>query len=422
MQKFKVFVQRIFSLTESFLIFFCIVIYKIMKVQNGMKKPILILLLVLFVSIQSVKGQSAEEQARNLIANLDDQIRAATDALLLYWNNITDATRYEVLSDIQKAWQLYGGAKGLYDIGQYNASLEEAYWAIFVAHRATYRIFLKIAEIHVARANSTINAIPSYIPQPIDAKNKLKQASELYEDAYLPEIFRGYPSVEIAPDWINAMFYAEKKLYWDYSVNVVKLADEAWIYAVDWRKSQEASQRRIIEEQIISVKTSFYVQLLIPSAVDLIFSLIFLVPMMVRFSGWAKRKSSHKIIWDGNLWNRKWVWSSIIPTLGTLAIFCGLLWGWIQSVYGLSRTYEVTIPLDLIGIVGVILWILVTLLVCSSVLFIINKCMYLRNKSRWQQITGLSFTLVLILEIILSLITVSISGLSLGQIYHAILF
>lgn len=385
-----------------------------------MKKAIFVLLLIFIVSIQGVRGQSVEEQARILIANLDDQIRAATDALHLYWNNLTDETRYIVLSDIQKAWQFYGGAKVMYEIGQYNASLEEAYWATFVAHRSEYQIFLKIAEEHIAQANSTINSIPSYIPQPIEAKNKLEQAYELYEEAYLPEIFIGYPSVEIAPDRLDAMFYAEKKLYWDYT-NVVKLADEAWIYAVDWRKSQEASQRRIIEEQINGVKTSFYVQLLIPFAVDLIFSLIFFIPMGRRFYGWAKKKLNHKIIWDGNLWNRKWDWSSIIPTLGTLAIFCGLLWGWIQSVYGLSRTYEVSISLDRIGVVGMVLWILVTLLVCSSVLFIINKCVYLRNKFRWQKTTGLSFTLILILEIFLSLLTVIIGWLSLGQIYHAIL-
>jgi len=384
------------------------------KLKNGVKWAILVLLFALPVLIQDVKGLTVQEQAQKVIANIEGQIRAATDDLHFYWDNITDVTRYKALGDIQKAWEYYWGARGLYNIGLYNASLEEAYWAIFVSHRAIYRIFLNIAETRIERANLTISSIPSYIPQPTEAKKKLKQASELYEDAYLPEVFRGLPSVEVAPDWINGMYYAENKLYWDHDVNVVKLADEAWRDAIDWKESHEASLKDIIEEQINSVSYSFYSYLLIPFTVGSLSSTIFLVPMIERFRKWLKKKSSHKIIWNGNLWHRRWDWSSLIPTLGTLAIFCASLWGWIKSIYGLSRTYEISIPIYLVGVVSLVLWVLIGLLVVSCMLFGINKF-------RWQKNTGLSFTIILILEIIFSLIAICLSWLSIGQIYHVIL-
>lgn len=382
--------------------------------KNRVKWTILVLLFALPVLVQDVKGLTVEEQAQKVIVNIEGQIRAATDGLHFYWDNITDATQYEALGDIQKAWQYYGGARALHNIGLYNASLEEAYWAIFVSHRAIYRTFLNIAETRIERANLTISSIPSYIPQPTEAKKKLEQASELYEDAYLSEVFRVLPSAEVAPDWINGMHYAENKLYWDHDVNVVKLADEAWRGAIDWKESHEASLKDIIEEQINNVSNSFYSYLLIPFSVGSLSSMIFLVPMIERFRKWLKKKSSNKIIWNGNLWHRKWDWSSLIPTFGTLAIFCGSLWGWVESIYGLSRTYEISIPIDLVGLVRLVLCVLIGLLFVSCILFGINKF-------RWQKTTGLSFTIILIHEVILSLITICLSWLSIGQIYHVIL-
>jgi hypothetical protein len=136
--------------------------------------------------------------------------------------------------------------------------------------------------------------------------------------------------------------------------------------------------------------------------------------MIARFSKWIRKKSSHKVIWNGNLWDRKWDWSSIIPTLGTLAIFSGLLWGWTESIYGLSRTYEISIPYDFIGIVSKEIGGLVGLLFVLTTLFVINKF-------RWQKTTGISFTIVLILEIILSLIAIYLSWLSLREIYHIVI-
>lgn len=382
--------------------------------KNRVEWVILILLFTSLVSIRHVKGLTVEEEAQNIIANIEGQIRAATDDLHFYWDNITELTRYEALGDIQKSWEYYWGARGLYNIGLYNESLREGYWAIFVSHRAIYRIFLSIAETRIERANLTISDIPSYIPQPTEAEKKLRQASELYEEAFLSEVLRGLPSVEIALDWINGIYYAQNKLYWDYNVNVVKLADEAWTDAVDWRESHEASLQQIIKENIDSVSNIFYSQLLIPFVANLIVSLIFLVPMMGRFCGWLKKKSSCKIIWSGNLWNRKWDLGSIVPTLVTLAVFSGALWFWIQSIHGLSRTYEISIPINLISGITIVLWILAGLLIASSIIFGINKV-------RWQKKTGLLFTIILVLEIVLSIIAVSLSWVSLGQISHVVL-
>jgi len=367
----------------------------------------------LIISIYDASGQTVEEQAQLVIANLPEQIRTATDDLYFYWENITDATRYMVLEDIGDAWENYGIARSLYDFGDYNISLEFAYWATLLAHRAIYQIFLNIAETHIERANSTINEIPSYIPQPIEAKNKLEQACELYDDAFLKEVFVRRPSVEEAPYWINAIGRVKDELYWNQEVTVVKLADEAWKYAVDWREAQEASIHPQIRDKVSNVSSNFYSHLMWPFVVGLVSSSLFCIGMMRKFSGWLRKKSGHKILWKGDLW-RPLELGSIIATLSTLAIFSGLLWEWIESVRGLPETYEILIPTGLIDVLDVLLWLLISLLVVSSIVLIINKF-------KWQKRTGLSFTMILVLEILLSLTIVGLGGLSLGQIAHSAL-
>ena len=375
---------------------------------------IVILLLILFFSFRQVKGQDEAEQAKNVIASIDDQIRSGTEDLHYHWNNITDSTRFDALSDIQKAWQYYSYAEGLYNIGLYNDSLQEAYAAILTSHRATYRIFLDIAHTHLMRANSTITNIPSYIPQPTDALKKLQQASKLYDDAYLSDVFAdGAPIVEIAQQRINGMSYAEQKLFWANDANVIKIADETFTDAVAWIKSQEASRQQEIKEQINGVSNTFYFQLIIPFLTDLISSLIFLKPIALRIRGWIRKKTNHRIIWDGDLTNRKLNWPLIIAAISALAFFAGFLYSWTDSVNGLARNYSssVTIPTSLLGVVDKLFWFLIFLISALIVLFIINWFW-------WQKATGLSFIVLLVLGVALCIALIVFGLISIGQIHY----
>lgn len=376
---------------------------------------IVILLLVLFFSFRQVKGQDEAEQAKNAIANIDDQIRSGIEDLHYYWNNITDSTRFDALSDIQKAWQYYSYAKGLYNIGLYNESLQDAYTAMLTSHRATYRIFLDIAHTHLMRANSTITNIPNYIPQPTEAVKKLQQASELYNDAYLSMIFGdGAPPVETAKEWINGMYYAEKKLYWASDANVVKIADEASSDAASWARSQEASKQQEIKEQINGISNTFYYHLVIPFAANLISSLGFLAPITLRIKGWLRKKTNHKIIWNGDLSNRKLNWTLIIAAITAMAVFAGILHTWTDSVYGLARTYSysVSIPTDLLRVIDVLLWLVAFSIVALIILFITNRF-------KWQKATGLLFIALLVLGMVLCIGLIVFGLMSIGQINYS---
>jgi hypothetical protein len=376
--------------------------------------PIFFLAFVtLFAFLEGVQAQTVEEQALNTLANAQEEIRAATDDLYYYWTNITIESRYEILGDIQQAWEDYGYAKSSYDAGTFNDSLQEGYWSFLIADRASYRVFLDIAEEHIQRANSTIYNIPSYIPQPTEAKKKLDLAVGLYEEAYLSDVFDGLPPTETAQMLINAMHGAEDKLYWNRASNVVGLADEAWIDAISWTKSEEAAMAKVIDEQVNGISQKFYFQLLIPFAVGLLFSLIFIYQMMAKLSGWLKKKSNRNIVWDGDLWNKKWQWSSIIPTLGTLAVFLGLSWDWMGAIHGLSLTYQVVVPNELLDAIANVLWALMFLMVLLCAFFVLNRF-------RWKKASGLSFTILLIVTICLSLIAAFLSLVSLGQISRVV--
>jgi hypothetical protein len=371
-------------------------------------------MLLIFGTIQSGTCQTTQEQAQTLIGNAEGEIRGATDDLLVYWNNISDSTRYNALIDIQKAWQYRSAARGSYDIGSYNESLEEAYWATFVARRVTYRIFLDIANTSIREANSTLRSIPSYIPQPTEATEKLAQAYNKFKAAFLEDILDLLPSTEIAPSWITAMHNAEDALYWDHENNVVVLANQALKEAVAWETSHEESLKQVIGEQIVGVSNDFYIQLLVPFTLGMVASLFLLVPMTRRFKGWAKKKSNRNVIWDGNLWSKKLDTGSIVSTLGALTGYGAFLWGWLDSFRALSRTYEIQIPVNYINIINPMLLVLIGLLSVLWSVFAVNRL-------KWQKKTGMLFAVVLIIELVVALATLCLGWFSIGQIHHAAL-
>jgi len=367
----------------------------------------LLALLIFLLLASGVKGTTNIQEAKNALANAKGQIRAATTELYYHWENITEGTHLEVLDDIAKAWDWCGISQTDFENGQYNASLEEAYWAWFLAYRAEYRIYLEIAEICIETANSTINNIPFYIAAPTQAIEKLDQAIKLFNQSYLDEVFGNLRPLKEVKIFINAIGRVEAQLYWNED-SVVKLANEACCKALNWRGSQEKIYNQSISNEINSVSLSFYAQILIPFSIDLIFAMVFLGPMIGKLRRWTKKKTSRKIRWDGDLWRSRGL---IITTLGAITALIFFSWIWLDSVYGLHRNYGTTIAFDLIHLIERILWVLFGLTTTSWALLIVNKFTL-------RKYTGLFFTTILIIQLFFSVTIVILSWSSLRHITH----
>jgi hypothetical protein len=138
------------------------------------------------------------------------------------------------------------------------------------------------------------------------------------------------------------------------------------------------------------------------------------VPIALRIKGWLRKKTNHRIIWDGDLVKRKLnLILIVIAAIAVMAAFVGLFHSWIDSANGLVRTYgaSASIPKDLLSVIDNFLWFLVFSIGALVVLFITNIF-------KWRKATGLLFVAWLVLGMVLCVALTIFGLISMGQIHY----